>query len=357
VRRVVPFILLLAFAAYGQQERIAIIQTLDDRDSIGFSDLAYLTDRLRETAVNVLPSQRYGIMTTESIVAFLGSQERAIKACKEASCLAELGRKVSADYVAQAHIGRFDRNLTIKTELYNSKSGTLMGSFTGYSQNISGLLDIIDAKASDLFKRIPEVASSISNEKSTEESYKTNYEITYNPIPDASSSNILTDSRDGKKYKIVKIRNQIWMAENLNYEVENSKCYKNDTVNCSVYGRLYNWYMAKSACPKGWHLPIRAEWEILTDAVGGEETAGKHLKTRFGWYKNRNGLDTYSFAALPGGLGVPGSIFRSFRRGGDDGYWWSASDKNGVRMGYDSDKAYYLYRNPKLFFSVRCLKD
>jgi len=150
----IPFILLFAFAVYGQQERIAIIQTLDDRDSISFSDLAYLTDRLRETAVNVLPSQRYGIMTTESIVAFLGSQERAIKACKEASCLAELGRKVSADYVAQAHIGRFDRNLTIKTELYNSKSGNLIGSFTGSSKNVSGLLTIIDEKASDLFKRI-----------------------------------------------------------------------------------------------------------------------------------------------------------------------------------------------------------
>jgi len=150
----VPFILLLAFAAYGQQERVAVIQTLDDHDSISFSDLSYLTDRLRETAVNVLPSQRYGVMTTESIVAFLGSQERAIKACKEASCLAELGRKVSADYVAQARIGRFDKNLTIKTELYNSKSGNLIGSFTGSSKSISGLLTIMDEKASDLFKRI-----------------------------------------------------------------------------------------------------------------------------------------------------------------------------------------------------------
>jgi len=103
------FFLFLFFAivAWGQQERIAIIQTLDDRDSIGISELIYLTDRLRETAVNVLPKQRYGIMTTESIVAFLGSQERAEKMCRESSCLAELGRKVSADYVAQARIGRF----------------------------------------------------------------------------------------------------------------------------------------------------------------------------------------------------------------------------------------------------------
>jgi len=148
-------LLFLALAAYGQQERVAIIQTLDDRDSIGISELAYLTDRLRETAVNVLPKQRYGVMTTESIVAFLGSQERAVKICREASCLAELGRKVSADYVAQGHIGRFGENLTIKTELYSSKSGVMVGSFTGNSKDISGLLATIDEKASVLFRKLP----------------------------------------------------------------------------------------------------------------------------------------------------------------------------------------------------------
>jgi len=151
----VLILLLFALAAYGQQqERIAIIQTVDDRDSIGFSELAHLTDRLRETAVNVLPKQRYGVMTTESIVAFLGSQENATKICKEASCLAELGRKVNADYVAQARIGRFGGNLTIKTELYNVKSGNLVGSFTGNSKDIFGLLALIDEKASDLFRKM-----------------------------------------------------------------------------------------------------------------------------------------------------------------------------------------------------------
>jgi len=157
--RIFFVVLLLAIAVYAQQERIAIIQTLDDRDSIGFSELSYLTDRLRETAVNILPKQRYGIMTTESIVAFLGSQERAMKTCKEASCLAELGRKVNADYVAQARIGRFGDNLTIKTELYDSRKGNLMGSFTGSSKDIYGLLALIDEKAADaLFKKMPGVS-------------------------------------------------------------------------------------------------------------------------------------------------------------------------------------------------------
>jgi len=138
-----------------QQERIAIINTVDNNDSIGFSDLAFLTSRLRETAVNVLPKSRYGVMTTESIVAFLGSQENARKVCNEASCLAEIGRKVSADYVAQARIGRFNGYLTIGVELYSVKSGVMVGSFTGGSKDVSGLLSIINEKAPDLFKQMP----------------------------------------------------------------------------------------------------------------------------------------------------------------------------------------------------------
>jgi len=157
MKKQILFLLFAALAAYGQ-ERIAIINAMDDRDSIGISELAYLTDRLRETAVNVLPKSRYGVMTTESIVAFLGSQESAAKACKEASCLAELGRKVSADYVAQGRIGRFGENLTIKAELYDSKKGNLIGSFTGNSKDIFGLLAIIDEKAPDLFKKMPGVS-------------------------------------------------------------------------------------------------------------------------------------------------------------------------------------------------------
>jgi len=152
-------LLILALTAYAQQERVAIIQTLDNNDSISFQNLLYLTDKLRETAVNVLPKERYGVMTTESIIAFLGSQERAVKACNESSCLAELGRMVSADFVAQGRIGRFDKDLTIKVELYNVKTGNLIGSFTGDSKNIYGLRDIIDGKAPDLFKQMLSISN------------------------------------------------------------------------------------------------------------------------------------------------------------------------------------------------------
>ena len=161
-------LLFFALAAYGQQERVAIINTVDDGDSIGFSDLSYLTVRFHETAVNVLPKSHYSVMSMQSIVDFLGSEERAVKECKEATCLAQLGRKVNADYVAQARIGRFNKNLSVGVELYNSKSGALVGSFTGDSKDISGLRDIIDEKAPLLFKKLPSSSVIVPAEQPSE---------------------------------------------------------------------------------------------------------------------------------------------------------------------------------------------
>jgi uncharacterized protein (TIGR02145 family) len=172
-----------------------------------------------------------------------------------------------------------------------------------------------------------------------------------------------TDPRDSKKYKTVRIGNQIWMAENLNFNASGSKCYDNDLANCEKYGRLYDWETAKSACPSGWHLPSKPEWEVLTAMVGGEETEGKYLKATSGWNdyegKSGNGTDAYGFSALPGGYGNSDG---GFGDAGSDGFWWSATEDNGS-YAYNRGMFYYESagwgnnNNKSFLFSVRCVED
>jgi len=94
-------------------------------------------------------------------------------------------------------------------------------------------------------------------------------------------SDYFTDSRDGKKYRTVKIGTQTWMAENLNYAGKKDDigiCYGKKPENCEKYGALYTSDEAKKVCPSGWHLPSKKEWQTLINFAGGDKVAGKKLK-------------------------------------------------------------------------------
>jgi len=172
-------------------------------------------------------------------------------------------------------------------------------------------------------------------------------------------TNTFTDTRDGKTYKTVKVGGKTWMAENLNFAEEDSKCYENNAENCDKYGRLYNWATALKACPAGFHLPSDDEWTALVNYAGGEKKAGHKLKSKAGWDNNGNGTDDYGWSALPGGVG---SSDRNFGSAGNIGGWWSATE-------YAADNASYrgmvyggegvsLYIGHKTnLLSVRCVED
>ena len=188
----------------------------------------------------------------------------------------------------------------------------------------------------------------------------------------ACGESSLKDSRDGKKYKTVKIGEQVWMAENINYAAESSICYDNAPASCEKYGRLYNWETAKKVCPSGWHLPMNEEWDKLYRYADGtigiespyySKTAGKYLKAKNGWNdyegKSGNGEDKFGFAALPGGNGYSDG---SFLNVGNEGYWWSAEEyvAYGAYNHYMSDNnegAYWDDYSKLTLFSVRCVQD
>jgi len=160
-------------------------------------------------------------------------------------------------------------------------------------------------------------------------------------------------------FGIVAIGSQVWAKKNLNCDVGVSKCYDDDPANCTKYGRLYDWNTAKTACPKGWHLPSDAEWDALMTAVGGSSTAGGKLKATSGWNGNGNGTDEYGFSALPGGDGDSDGIFDPVGR---SGLWWSATEVisdlvYSRSMSYNSSSVYRLGRSKSSLLSVRCVQD
>ena len=237
-----------------------------------------------------------------------------------------------------------------------------------------------------------QLSSSSSGKNGDGWSWNVPKEARLNPEIDYGS---MTDPRDGQIYKTVKIGDQIWMAENLNYAdsvktpslMGKNWCYANKVENCAVTGRLYTWTAAidsvklatdadnpqdcgfgkectlpdtvQGICPPGWHLPEKKEWDTLLTKVGGEATALKVLKSQTGWFHDGNGSDDVGFSALPAGDRINnGNFFDIGKLAG----FWSASETDynyakALDLGYCSNYAALGYYNKSFGFSVRCLKD
>ena len=198
----------------------------------------------------------------------------------------------------------------------------------------------------------------------------------------------LIDERDGHTYKTVKIGEQVWMAENLNYdyqtEITRSLCYQDQEENCTKFGRLYPFAAAidsaglfsdgglgcgsdassdnctlkdsaRGVCPEGWHLPSKNEWEQLLTTVGGAVKAATVLRTADGI-----GTDDYGFNIIR-----TGDIENDY----NDVYYWATSSKKSTYDFYPSFLIFHMYQDmidpphfqnniyPYSANSVRCVMD
>lgn len=240
----------------------------------------------------------------------------------------------------------------------------------------------------------PPSSSSISSSSEESSSSVIPAEPCKTETTDTCEYGTMTDDRDGKTYKTVKIGEQWWMAENLNFRYlhptksmdSTSFCVNDSLENCEKYGRQYMWNAAmdsagrystagkgcgnrtnyincvsasrvRGVCPENWHLPSKSEFETLLAAVGGKNIAAKVLKTTSGWDDDSNGTDAFGFSALPAG-----DRYAEFRYEGEVAFFWSAT-------GVDEYRAWHMNfmygdANANIFdfqkghaFSVRCLKD
>ena len=100
---------------------------------------------------------------------------------------------------------------------------------------------------------------------------------------------LFTDNRDGELYSWTKIGEQIWMAQNLRYKLENPKGM-GEGYGDNLSGRHYNFDQALISCPDGWHLPTDEEWKQLELEVGVSQ---KDINLQ--GMISRNGIDTLTY--------------------------------------------------------------
>jgi uncharacterized protein (TIGR02145 family) len=192
---------------------------------------------------------------------------------------------------------------------------------------------------------------------------------------------------DGNVYRTVTIGSRVWMAENLKAthyrngdsiphvtdsalwvgRTTGAYCdYNNSVANVATYGRLYNWFAvgdSRNIAPTGWHVPTDAEWQTLSDSLGGSGVAGGKMKeagTTHWIAPNTGATNESGFSALPGGYRYNG--FNGSFSMGYGAYFWSST---GINSSYAWSR--HLYYDGSGFghssdvkgsgFSVRCVKD
>jgi uncharacterized protein (TIGR02145 family) len=132
------------------------------------------------------------------------------------------------------------------------------------------------------------------------------------------------DKRDHHEYKWVKLKNQIWMAQNLDFLSSNSWNYNDDTTNHLIYGRFYQCKIAKEVCPVGWHLPSDEEWKTLEIAAGMSKTDADHDKWRGAVSTNFTKNGSMEFNVLFIGMRKQGY----FEKFGEEAQFWTSTQNN-----------------------------
>ena len=170
------------------------------------------------------------------------------------------------------------------------------------------------------------------------------------------------DERDNHRYKTIKIGNQTWMAENLNYrpktdsETDSSSfCMNNEIEKCNKYGRFYTKESVQDACPKGWHIPDSTDWATVKASHGNRTNAMLSLTPY--------ATNTLGLGLLPIGtylkdqteLNPSSNLY--LNTWAIDGRFYASSWFNYSQEGVGNIYSYYLQDTYDNAYTLRCVKD
>jgi hypothetical protein len=152
-----------------------------------------------------------------------------------------------------------------------------------------------------------------------------------------SNENILVDV-DGNVYNIIKIGEQVWMAENLkSTKFSNGDPIPTTPITACVANEelpIYYWYYPtdfdlyectyytwhalndeRGLAPKGWHIPTKEEWQIMFEEIKDKPDAYQHVAYGYRCYMGQYIKDSHDIT-----------------------YWWTSTS-------YDETQAYLRVMN------------
>lgn len=301
------------------------------------------------------------------------SVERSGTSEEDSSSSSEVGKNESSETNSSSGITQ----ISSSSEKYSSSEESSSEDYSSSSEQSSSS----EENSSDSMSSSSETADVGESSSSTK--------IVWQYLNPDIDYGTLVDNRDGQVYKTTKIGDQIWMAENLNYDYNvktaKSTCYTSADT-CAKYGRLYTWSAAmdsaavfsaggkgcgygesckpngviRGVCPKDWHLPSFDDWDVVFETLGGCDNVSLELKSTSAWGKGQDlGSDMYGFSALP----YVGETTEGLYRYSTAIFWASSegyyADREGHVFVLDADgQGAGIDEYPKsASLPIRCIKD
>lgn len=120
-------------------------------EKISRSDVRLVTAEIRREAVKNLPSRKYVVMTSETVMAQGGA---VLEECAGENCVVALGAKIGADYIVRATVSKLESKFALQVEMYETNGGILEASCDPVrSESVADLVVKAADVSADMFKK------------------------------------------------------------------------------------------------------------------------------------------------------------------------------------------------------------